>query len=321
MNHGPAQRIDHYRDPDIDVSVVIPVYRGARSIDALRDRLHVALESAALRHELIFVEDCGGDDSWQVLEVMCATHGYVRAIKLSRNFGQHAATLCGIARARGRWVATIDDDLEQPPEALPELVRKAEEGFTVVYGVNQSRSHAVWRNLTSELGRALFKFAIPTLNREYSSMRVVDGTIARQLERFQSPFTFVDGYLSWLTHNYATVVVPHHDRAHGRSNYSVRKLLAHMMNIFLTFSDLPLRAATWLGLATAAGGALWGLAILIGRLTGAVTASGYASMMAGITFLGGVQLLILGIFGQYLGRINFKTASMPVFLAEKELGS
>lgn len=306
--------------PAVDVSIVVPVYRGADSVSSLRDRLAAAFEQAGRTYEIVFVEDCGGDHSWQVLEQLCECHPHVRAIKLSRNFGQHAATLCGIARARGRWVATIDDDLEQPPEALPALVGKAEEGFAVVYGVNAGRSHAGWRNLTSEIGRAMFKFAIPTLNREYSSMRVIDGSIARELQRFQSPFTFVDGYLSWLTNNYATVVVPHHERAHGQSNYSLRKLVAHMVNIFLTFSDLPLRAATWLGVATALGGAAWGMAILVGRLTGFISAGGYASLMAGITFLGGVQLLILGVFGQYLGRINFKTAAMPVFLAEKELG-
>lgn len=319
MNDVAATNAEPEHSP-LDVSVVVPVYRGAQSVGPLRERVAAALEAQHLSYEIIFVEDCGGDDSWQVLESLCADHLHVRAIKLSRNFGQHAATLCGISRARGAKVATIDDDLEQPPEALPALLRKADEGFSVVYGVNEARSHAGWRNLTSDLGRTLFKFAIPSLNREYSSMRVIDGTLARQLSRFQSPFTFVDGYLSWLTHNYATVVVPHHTRAHGQSNYSLRKLLAHMVNIFLTFSDLPLRAATWLGMCTAAGGAIWGLAILVGRLTGVITASGYTSLMAGITFLGGVQLLILGIFGQYLGRINFKTAAMPVFLAEKEVG-
>ncbi|HEY4582185.1 MAG TPA: glycosyltransferase family 2 protein [Lysobacter sp.] len=306
---------------DPDVSIVVPVYRGAHSIGRLRDRLAAAFDAAGLSHEVIFVEDCGGDDSWEIMQVMAVTYPNVRAVKLSRNFGQHAATLCGISRARGRWVATIDDDLEQPPESLPGLVRKAQEGYAVVYGVNEARSHARWRNITSELGRAMFKFAIPSLNRDYTSMRVIDSTIATELRRFQSPFTFIDGYLSWLTNNYATVVVPHNQRGHGESNYSLRKLVAHMIHIFVTFSDLPLRIATWLGIGASLGGAAWGLAILVGRLLGVVTGGGYASLMAGITFIGGVQLLILGIFGEYLGRINFKTAAMPVFLVEKEQGA
>ncbi|HEV7271684.1 glycosyltransferase family 2 protein [Pseudoxanthomonas sp.] len=302
-------------------SVVVPVYRGGKSIGELRKRLAEALESLGHAYEIIFVDDRGSQDNWPVIKQLCeANTPSVRGIRLSRNFGQHAATLCGISHARGEWIVTIDEDLEQPPEAVPSMLEKAEEGHHVVYGVNEERSHAWWRNLTSELGRSLFKFAIPSLNREYTSFRVIHRAVAKDLERFQSPFTFIDGYISWITHNYATVVVPHDPRLHGKSSYSVRMLVAHMVNIFVTFSDLPLRVATWLGLSASLGGAVWGVSILIAKLTGALSVSGYASIMAGMTFLGGLQLLILGVFGEYLARINFKTASMPLFLIEQEIG-
>ncbi len=300
-------------------SVVVPVYRGAQSIGELQRRIAAVLEPLDGAHEVIFVDDRGSAENWQAIQAICATSPSVRGIRLSRNFGQHAATLCGIAHASGEWIITIDEDLEQPPEAIPDLLKKAKEGHLVVYGVNEGRSHARWRNITSEAGRSLFKFAIPSLNREYTSFRVIHCSVARGLERFQSPFTFIDGYISWITHNYATVVVPHDARAHGTSSYSVRMLISHMINIFVTFSDLPLRVATWLGLGASAVGAAWGLYILIARLLGAVDMSGYASIMAGMTFLGGLQLLILGIFGEYLSRINFKTASMPLFLVEEEI--
>lgn len=303
---------------DVLVSIIVPVYNGEATIEILRRRIDAAMTRAGYSHEIIFVEDCGGDASWELLQEMCQQHPEVRAIKLSKNFGQHPATLCGISQARGRWVATIDDDLEQPPESLPALIKKAEEGYALVYGVNETRTHAAWRNMTSTLGRKLFKAAIPSLNAQYTSMRVIDHAIAEELKRFKSPSPFVDGYLSWLTNNYETVVVPHDPRGAGSSNYNLRKLLAHTINIFVTFSDLPLRMATWLGICTSIGGALWGLAILLRRLFGDVGVSGYTSLMAGITFLGGIQLLILGIFGQYLARINFKTTSMPVFLVAKD---
>lgn len=302
-------------------SVVVPVYRGAKSIGELQRRLNAVLQPLDPYHEIIFVDDRGSPDNWPAIEALCAAHPSVRGIRLSRNFGQHAATLCGISHARGEWIVTIDEDLEQPPESVPELLQEAHKGHLVVYGVNQERSHAWWRNITSEAGRSLFKFAIPSLNREYTSFRVIHRSVAKGLERFQSPFTFIDGYISWITHNYATVVVPHDPRAHGSSSYSVRMLVTHMINIFVTFSDLPLRVATWLGLGASVGGAAWGAFILIGRFTGSVGVSGYASIMAGMTFLGGLQLLILGIFGEYLARINFKTASMPLFLVEQEIGN
>jgi glycosyltransferase involved in cell wall biosynthesis len=305
--------------PPPKFSVVVPVYRGAQTIAELQRRLAMALEPLDQSHEIIFVDDRGSADNWPAIEALCMMHSTVRGIRLSRNFGQHAATLCGISHARGEWIITIDEDLEQPPESVPDLLRKAQEGHLVVYGVNEARSHAWWRNVTSEAGRSLFKFAIPSLNREYTSFRVIHRSVAKGLERFQSPFTFIDGYISWITHNYATVVVPHDARTHGSSSYSVRMLIAHMINIFVTFSDLPLRVATWLGLGASVGGGVWGISILIARLTGAVSVSGYASIMAGMTFLGGLQLLILGIFGEYLARINFKTASMPLFLVEQEI--
>ncbi|WP_411834138.1 glycosyltransferase family 2 protein [Pseudoxanthomonas mexicana] len=300
------------------VSVVVPVYRGAKSIPALCQRLAAVLEPLGGGHEIILVDDRGSPENWPAIEALTAAGDSVRGIRLSRNFGQHAATLCGISRARGEWIVTIDEDLEQPPESVPALLAKATEGHLVVYGVNTTRSHAWWRNATSELGRNLFKFAIPSLNREYTSFRVIHQSVARELERFQSPFTFIDGYISWVTNAYATVVVPHATGAHAASSYSLRKLVSHMVNIFVTFSNLPLRVATWLGIGASMGGAAWGAFILFAKLTGGVGVSGYASIMAGMTFLGGLQLLILGIFGEYLARINFKTASMPLFLVERE---
>lgn len=302
-----------------EISVVVPVYRSAGTISLLRDRVELALSGAGMGYELIFVDDRGGDHSWDVIQALVDMHPSVRGIKLSRNFGQHAATLCGISRARGEWIVTIDDDLEQPPELIPRMVQEAQSGFTLVYGVNEQRTHALWRNITSEIGRSLFKLAIPSLNREYSSFRVIHHSAASALSRFQSPFTFVDGYLSWVTSNYSTVVVPHHARKEGRSNYTLRKLVSHTLNIFVTFSDLPLRLATWLGTGASLAGAIWVLAILAGRLSGTIDVSGYTSLMAAILFMGGVQLLILGIFGEYLARINFRTGSMPLFLVEKEI--
>ena len=301
-----------------EVSIVVPVYRSGAVLEVLRARIHAAMASAGLSYELILVEDDGGDDSWRVVADLAARHVEVRGVKLSRNFGQHAATLCGISRATGEWVVTIDDDLEQPPEMIPALVAKGKEGYALVYGTLEERKHAPWRNLTSEVGRSLFKFAIPSLNRDYTSFRAIHRSAANALERFQSPFTFIDGYLSWITSNYATVTVPHNERATGRSNYNLRKLISHMINIFVTFSDLPLRLATWLGIGSSLGGAIWGAIIIGGRLTGTIGVSGYASLMAAIMFIGGIQLLILGIFGEYLARINFRTGSMPVFLVDRE---
>ena len=305
----------------INLSVVIPVYRSQATLPELHRRLVMALETVVPAFEIILVEDCGGDDSWRVIEEIAGLDDRVRGLRLSRNFGQHAATICGFSHARGEWVATLDDDLEQPPERLPDLFRVAVEGYDLVYGVYPTRSHKKWRNMTSAMARWLFKKAIPSLNYAYTSFRVIRGDLARELQRFDSPFPFVDGYLSWLTNRCTAVRVAHGARDSGVSNYTFRKLFTHTVNIFVTFSDLPLRLASWLGMTAFLLGMIWLGFIGVRYFFGGISVSGFASIMVAILLFGGVQLLVLGIFGEYLGRMNFKSSRKPLFLVDRVTGT
>lgn len=280
----------------------------------LHKRLTASLEKLALNFEVIFVEDCGGDSSWDIICNLAKNDNRVKGVQLSRNFGQHAATICGFVQSTGDWVATLDDDLEQSPESLPELYKTALEGHDLVYGVYSERSHQNWRNVTSSMARWLFKKAIPSLNYEYTSFRVVRGPLARELRKLDSPFPFVDGYLSWLTNSCCTVVVPHTFRASGKSNYTFGKLFIHAVNIFVTFSDLPLRMASWLGMLTFFLGMCWLSLLGVRYWLGGITVSGFTSIMVAILLFSGAQLIMLGIFGEYLGRMNFKLSNKPPFL-------
>jgi polyisoprenyl-phosphate glycosyltransferase len=300
------------------LSVVIPVYRSERSLDELYRRLVPPLEVISKDFEIIFVDDCGGDNSWAVICNLAAEDRRVKGVQLSRNFGQHAATICGISRSQGTWIITLDDDLEHQPEYIPALYNKALEGYSLVYGVYSERTHSAWRNITSEIARKLFNLAIPSLNYEYTSFRVIHHTVAHALGGFDSPFPFVDGYLSWLTNSYSTVKVKHSPRSHGKSNYDFRKLLRHTINIFVTFSDVPLRVSSWIGLMSFVIGMVWFAFIVFYRLIGGITVSGFASLMAGIVLFGGIQLLVLGTIGTYLGRMNFKSSQKPLYLVSRE---
>jgi glycosyltransferase involved in cell wall biosynthesis len=296
------------------ISAVIPIYRSEKSIYELYSRLITSLSEISDDFEIIMVEDCGGDNSWDVICDIAGVDERVIGIKMTRNFGQHAATICGIEKAIGDWIITLDDDLEQYPEDIISLYKKALEGYDLVYGVYEERTHSSWRNITSEIARRLFKMAIPNLNDQYTSFRIIRASIAKNLILFDSPFPFVDGYLSWITNNYAFVKVEHGERKYGESNYKLRKLITHTINIFVTFSDIPLKIATWIGLSSSVIGFVWLFIILLGKILGDITVSGYTSIIASIIFFGGLQMFVLGILGEYIGRINFKTSRKPLYL-------
>lgn len=300
------------------LSVVVPVYRSQGTLEELYARVRESLEYVNLGFELILVEDCGGDDSWAVIEQLAAEDSRIHGIKMSRNFGQHAATLCGISKASGEWIITLDDDLEHKPEYIPQLYEKAQDGYDLVYAVYPERSHAWWRNVTSDVGRRLLRVAIPNLNHQYSSFRCIRKEVACQLLQFDSPFPAIDGYLSWITNNYSTIKIEHGERLHGTSNYNFSKLLKQTITTFVTFSDLPLKLASWIGLISFLIGMVWLAVIVISKITGWITLSGFASLMGGIVLFGGVQLLILGIMGEYLGRMNFRLSRKPLFLISAE---
>lgn len=307
--------------PAIDVSVVVPVYGGTAALPELCRRLRDTMSSAGLRHEVILVDDRGQREAWPTIRKVAEQHPEVRGLRLGRNFGQHAATMCGIAEACGTWVITMDDDLEHPPEAIHDLLSAGDEDHPLVYGVFAQRTHARYRNLSSELMRWTLKRAFPDLNESYTSFRAIHTSIARQLVSFELSRPYIDGMLSWITSSVRTVEVEHGERQHGQSTYTLRKLLSHAVNIFVTFSHLPLRIATYSGIALAAMSFLWLLYILYGKLTGSITSPGYASLMSVVLFACGIQLVILGVLGEYVGRLMGAAYRKPVYVVVNRTAS
>lgn len=304
----------------VDVSIVVPVYGGSTALAELCRRIGATMQAAGLSHEVILVDDRGQAEAWgRICEV--ANHDtHVIGLRLGRNFGQHAATVCGIARARGEWIVTMDDDLEHPPEAIPALLAAGDVNHPLVYGMFQQRTHAAYRNWSSELMRRMLKRAFPDLNEDYCSFRAIHAPLAKQLDRFGLNRPYIDGMLSWLTASAATVSVPHEQRLHGKSTYTLRKLMSHAVNIFITFSTLPLRIATYSGATLAGVSFLYLLYVIYGRLSGSITNPGYASLMSAVLFACGIQLLILGVVGEYIGRLMGATFRRPVYVVDNEVG-
>lgn len=303
-----------------EVSVVVPVYGGSAALPELRERLAAAMHQAGLRHELILVDDRGQAEAWPTIRALADAHPEVVGLRLSQNFGQHAATVCGIAEARGEWIVTIDDDLEHAPEAIPALLAAGSAETPLVYGTFPQRTHAGYRNLTSELMRRALKRAFPDLNEAYTSFRAIHAPLARHLVALGHNRPYIDGMLSWLTSSVATVEVRHGTREHGHSTYTLRKLISHALNIFVTFSHLPLRVATYGGAALAVVSFLYLAYVVIGRLTGHITDPGYTSLMSVVLLACGIQLLILGVIGEYIGRLMSAAYRRPVYIVAHRVG-
>lgn len=301
----------------VDVSVVIPVYGGTDALPELCARVDAALRELGLTYEVILVDDRGQSHAWDTITSLAELHREVSGIRLSRNFGQHAATICGISEARGQWIVTMDDDLEHPPEAIGELLAATAVDRPLVYGVFEKRTHASYRNITSELMRWCLKRAFPDMNENYTSFRVIHARLAEQLARFDLNRPYIDGLLSWLTSNAGSVVVPHGQRRHGESTYTLHKLISHATNILVTYSHLPLRIVTYSGGVLSAFSFFYLLYIIGGRLTGHITDPGYTSLMSVVLLACGIQLLILGTLGEYLGRLMGAVYKRPIYSVEQ----
>lgn len=295
-----------------DISVVVPVYGSSESLPELAERLNISL-SNLFSYELILVDDCGQAHSWQAIEKLALLDSRVRGIRLGRNFGQHAATLCGIDASRGLVVITMDEDLEHPPEAVVALYNAVTLETPVAYGVFEDRTHAWYRNLSSTAMRWTLLKAFPAMNKDYTSFRAIHHVVAKRMLEFKLSKPYIDGLISWLTSRTVSIPVSHGTRKYGESTYTIKKLLSHALNIFVTFSQLPLRFATYLGACIAAASFAWMCYVIFGRITGTFSSPGYASLMSVILFACGIQLTILGIVGEYIGKIVDASYQKPAY--------
>jgi glycosyltransferase involved in cell wall biosynthesis len=293
------------------LSVVIPVYNGATSIAGLVR----ALENLSIAggHEIVLVNDGSGDDSLAVCHALFdEARVPMTVVSLARNYGEHNAVLAGLRYASGAHVITMDDDLQNPPEEVQRLLAFAQRnGKEVVYTYYYEKRHAVWRNMASRFANRIADFVLDKPRGLYlSSFRCMTAFVAREIVRYEGPFPYVDGLILQVTHDIDRLLVGHLPRATGSSNYTVRRLLRLWMNMFVNFSVMPLRISTVTGFALSAFGAV-AMAVAIAEALFSSPPPGWASLMAAVLLLSGVQLMILGIIGEYLGRLYLTANQRP----------
>lgn len=300
------------------LSIIIPVFKGEKTINLLFSEILQAFEKHNdIKLEVIFVYDCGGDDSWQIIkEIVSNNKGIAKGVRLSRNFGQHNALICGFENAKGDFAVTIDEDLQQDPGDIIKLLEKQKENdYDVVYGKFKELKHSTFRNQTSNLLKKLIKWGIPNLHPDYSALRLIKKEIYQVLPKLENSYTFLDGYITWITSNVASTPVKHSIRKDGKSSYNIKKLIEHSINIFVTFSNLPIRILTFSSMIAFVATIAYSAIIAYQRIVGQISIPGYASLIIAIGLGVGLILLGLGIIGEYIYRINLKTTKRPNYIS------
>jgi glycosyltransferase involved in cell wall biosynthesis len=297
------------------ITVVVPVYRSQQTLRQLHARLVAVLSAAASDFEILFVEDHGGDDSWAVIQMLAAEDARVRGFRMSRNFGQHNALLCGIRAARHELVVTLDDDLQNPPEEIPKLLARLDEGYDVVYGKPEREQHGFLRDQASRITKFALQHAMGAATaRHVSAFRAFRTRLRDGFASYRSPFVSIDVLLTWASTRFSYVEVRHEPRAVGESNYTVRKLMSHALNMVTGFSTFPLQLASLIGFVFT----LFGLAILVYVIAmyflHGATVPGFAFIASIIAIFSGAQLFALGIIGEYLARMHFRSMERPSYL-------
>lgn len=312
----------HMSDYGKGISVVVPIYNSESVLDNLLNRLHDVLESTGCPYEIILVNDGSSDRSWSMIQVQCALGDWVRGINLMRNYGQHSALLCGIRAARYDTIVTMDDDLQNPPEEIPRIINLLNNNCDVVYGVTEDARHGIFRKVASNFVKFILTKALGAeMPSRASSFRAFKTCLRDTFRDFRGPNVSIDVLLSWGANNMEHVYVRQDPRLAGNSNYTYTALLVHALNMITGFSILPLRLASMSGFIFM----FLGLVILIyviGRyfVQGAIV-PGFAFTASIIAIFSGVQLFSLGIIGEYVARIHFRTMDRPAYSIREELFS
>ncbi len=306
--------IDSAIPHEFSLSVVVPVYNGAASVPTLVEALSQLHVEGGL--EIILVNDGSPDNSLDVCRTLCKRNAVaLTVVNLARNFGEHNAVMAGYAHARGEYIINMDDDLQNPPEEVVRLWQYTRDNHhDVVYTFYEQKQHESWRNIGSRFTNWCADLVIDKPKGLYlSSFRCVNAFLAQEVLRHSGPFPYIDGLIFQITRNVGTLAVKHLPRATGESNYTLPRLLRLFMSMLLNFSVLPLRIGTLTGVLLAGIGIVGLLAIMVEALL-TDTPRGWASMMAGVLTLTGVQLMMLGIIGEYLGRMFLTINKKPQFV-------
>jgi undecaprenyl-phosphate 4-deoxy-4-formamido-L-arabinose transferase len=306
----------------MQVSIVIPVYNGARSIGPLVDRLVDILGTNAL--QIVLVNDGSPDNSDEVCRSLYARFPEtVTYVKLAKNFGEHNAVMAGLQHARGDYVVIMDDDFQNPPEEVIRLIEHAYAyNYDVVYTYFARKRHHWFRNLASRLNHHVANWMLDKPRDLYlSSFKCLSRFTVNEILKYPGPFPYIDGLALRCTRNIGKLEVRHEPRREGQSNYTFRKLVRLWLSMFVNFSVMPLRMSTLMGLAFSAVGLGLGVWTFVEKMVSPNVPVGWSSVIVALVLFSGVQLVMLGLMGEYLGRLFLSSNQTPQYVVREVLDS
>lgn len=305
------------------VSFVIPCYRSAHTLPHVVKEIEDTMEGLKkYEYEIILVNDCSPDDTFEVIRGMCAEKPYIKGINFAKNFGQHAALMAGLRQSAGEYVVCLDDDGQTPADEVDKLLDKVEEGFDAVYASYAHKQHSTFRNLGSKVNELMTRVMLGKPKELYvSSYFAVKRFIVEDMIRYENSYPYVIGLVLRATRNITNVPVNHREREEGHSGYTLKKLFALWMNGFTAFSVMPLRIATSIGVICACGGFLYGIYTIVKKFVNPAVPVGFSSMMSALVFIGGMLMVMLGLIGEYIGRIYISMNNSPQYVIKERLNT
>lgn len=302
------------------LSIVIPVYHSENTISRVVGDIFKQLDDILL--EIILVNDGSRDNSSQVcLDLVSRYKFRVKFIELAKNFSEHNAVMAGLNHVSGEHIAIMDDDSQNPPAEIRKLIEEIQKGFDIVYSYYEKKEHSFWRNIGSRFNDKIANIMLNKPSELYlSSFKIIKRFIADEIVKCPNPFPYLDGLIFQLTDNIGKVKVEHEKRTTGQSNYTLQKLISLWMTMFTNFSILPLRLAGFIGFLISIIGFLLGIALIIEKYINPEVPLGFTSTIIVVLVFGGIQFIILGIIGEYLGRLFLSVNKKPQFVIRRKVG-
>lgn len=298
------------------VSFVIPCYRSENTLPAVIEEINSTMGTMAeYSHEIILVNDSSPDGTINTIRELCGKYANITGIDLAKNFGQHAALMAGMRQAKGNIVVCLDDDGQTPADEVGKLLDKLDDGFDVVYASYGKKKHSLFRNFGSKVNELMTRVMLGKPKELYiSSYFAAKRFVVEDMLRYEHSYAYVIGLVLRATKNIANVEVKHRSRAEGTSGYTLKKLLGLWFNGFTAFSIKPLRIATVIGVFCAGGGFLYGIYTIVKRLLLPDVQAGFSALMSMLVFMGGMIMLMLGLIGEYIGRIYISMNNSPQYV-------